>query len=548
MKKILYIIAIIALFLRCTTNKEVDLIVYNAKIYTVDSTFSTAEAFAVKNGIFVDIGTSQDILNRYHAKDIIDAHQKPIYPGFYDAHGHSFLLSKSIQEVDLVGTKSMNELIERLQDYHQKNPDKKWIVGNGWDQNLWEDTNFPTKDSLDLYFPDIPIFLTRVDYHAALVNNKALQIAQIDSAIFIEGGLIVTNESNLPTGVLIDNAMSLVQQYIPSETEEEMLKHLKQAHDSLFSVGLTSIIDAGLNEEQLDFLKSFYLKDSLKLRNYAMIFAEPHNIERYIRDGIYESERLTIKSIKMMADGALGSRGASLLENYSDADTKGFLLHPINDFDNAIKKLALSPFQVAVHAIGDSSNRLILDLYGKYLTNNEQRRWRIEHAQIINEEDLWKFKKYKIIPSIQPTHATSDMYWAIERLGPERIKGAYAYADLLNQYGKVAIGSDFPIEPINPIFSFHAAVTRQKQNNLPQEGFEPNQRLTREQALKGMTIWAAYSCFQEDKRGSIQKGKDADFVILDQDIMTIDTKDLRNTKVVRTVLAGETVYYNVQVK
>ena len=542
MKKILYIIAIIALFLRCTTNKEVDLIVYNAKIYTVDSTFSTAEAFAIKNGIFVDIGTSQDILNRYHAKDIIDAHQKPIYPGFYDAHGHSFLLSKSIQEVDLVGTKSMNELIERLQDYHQKNPDKKWIVGNGWDQNLWEDTNFPTKDSLDLYFPDIPIFLTRVDYHAALVNNKALQIAQIDSAIFIEGGLIVTNESNLPTGVLIDNAMSLVQQYIPAETEEEMLKHLKQAHDSLFSVGLTSIIDAGLNEEQLDFLKSFYLKDSLKLRNYEMIFAEPHNIERYIRDGIYESERLTIKSIKMMADGALGSRGASLLENYSDADTKGFLLHPINDFDNAIKKLALSPFQVAVHAIGDSSNRLILDLYGKYLTNNEQRRWRIEHAQIINEEDLWKFKKYKIIPSIQPTHATSDMYWAIERLGPERIKGAYAYADLLNQYGKVAIGSDFPIEPINPIFSFHAAVTRQDKNNLPYDGFEPTQKLTREQALKGMTIWAAFSCFQENKRGSIQKGKDADFVILDQDIMTIDAKDLRNTKVVRTVLAGETVY------
>lgn len=542
MKNILYILAIMLFFIRCTTNKEVDLIVYNAKIYTVDSTFSTAEAFAVKNGIFIDIGTSKDILKRYDAKEIIDAQQRPVYPGFYDAHGHSFLLSNAIQEVDLTGTKSLDELIERLKKYRQKNPDKKWIVGNGWDQNLWKDKNFPTKDSLDFYFPDIPIYLTRVDYHAALVNNKALQIAQIDTAQNVEGGLIVGDELGRPTGILVDNAMALVQKYIPTETETEVLKHLQQAQDSLFAVGLTSIVDAGLTDEQIDLLKIFYLKDSLKIRNYAMIFADPHHIERYIRDGIYESDRLTIKSVKMMADGALGSRGASLLENYSDDSTKGFLLHPVEEFETAIKKLALSPFQVAIHAIGDSSNRLILDLYGKYLTNNKARRWRVEHAQIISPEDFVKFKKYQIIPSIQPTHATSDMNWAVDRLGSERIKGAYAYQDLLKQYGKVAIGSDFPIEPINPLFGFHAAISRQDKNNLPKNGFEPNQKLNREQALRGMTIWAAFSCFQEDKRGSIQKGKDADFVILEDDIMTVDINKVRNIRTLRTVLAGETVY------
>lgn len=545
MRKIVYhtlLCIMIALCFACTTNKEVDLIVYNAKIYTVDSAFSTAEAFAVKNGVFIDIGKSQDILSRYHAKETIDAHQKAIYPGFYDAHGHSFLLSQSIQEVDLVGTKSMSELIRRLQTYRQKNPDKKWIVGSGWDQNLWEDKNFPTKDSLDAYFPDIPIFLTRVDYHAALVNEKALQIAQIDTTHAIEGGLIVRDSENRITGVLVDNAMQLVQKYIPGESESETLQHLRQAQDSLFAVGLTSIVDAGLNEEQLDMLKSFYLKDSLKIRNYAMIYANPKNIERYIRDGVYEKDRLTIRAIKMMADGTLGSRSAAMLQNYADADTKGLLLHTPEDFDHAIKKLADSPFQVAIHAIGDSSNRMILDLYGKYLTDNAQRRWRIEHAQVLHPDDFKKFRKYKIIPSVQPTHATSDMYWAVDRLGPERIKHAYAFADLLRQNEILAIGTDFPIEPINPLFSFHAAVSRQDANNLPKQGFEPQQKLTREQALRGMTIWAAYACFQEDKRGSIEKGKDADFVILDRDIMTADLKDLRNTTVLRTVLAGETVY------
>jgi predicted amidohydrolase YtcJ len=289
-------------------------------------------------------------------------------------------------------------------------------------------------------------------------------------------------------------------------------------------VGLTSIVDAGLDRNQLDILQKFYVDDSLKIRNYAMIMAEPHGIDKYIRDGVFQSERLTIRAVKLLADGALGSRGACLLQPYS------------------LRRLSKTGFQVATHAIGDSTNRVILDLYGKYLGEENNKRWRIEHAQIVDSADFVKFAKYKIIPSVQPTHATSDMYWAEKRLGQQRVKNAYAYRRLLDQYGKVAIGSDFPVEHINPLYGFHAAVARVDKTGYPNGGFQPDDALTREEALRGMTIWAAYACFQEKSRGSIQKGKDADFVILDKDIMTIPLGEIRDTKIRRTVVAGETVY------
>lgn len=542
MKRLLFALSLLNIFVSCTTNKEVDLIVFNAKIYTVDSLFTNKEAFAVKNGIFIDIGESTDILNRYKAKETIDADGKAVYPGFYDAHAHSFMLADFFQEVDLTGSTSMDEIVQKLQKYKSKNPTKKWIIGRGWDQNLFDEKVYPNRDSLDKYFPNTPIFLSRVDYHAALVNGKALEIAYIDSAQVIEGGLLLTDSLGIPNGILIDKAMELVQKHIPSSPEDQALKHLIQAQDSLFSVGLTSIVDAGLSNEELELLKQFYLYDSLKIRDYAMIFAEPHNIDSYLREGVYETERFTIKSIKMMADGALGSRGASLLTDYSDSPSKGFLLHSPEEFDGAIRRIAQSPYQLSIHAIGDSANRLILDLYGKHLTENKKRRWRIEHAQVVAPEDFAKFRKYQIIPSIQPTHATSDMYWVEERLGPERAKGAYAFKDLLKMYGKVALGSDFPVEHFNPLYGFHAAIARVDKNNLPEGGFQLQNALTREEALRGMTIWAAYACFQEKKRGSIEKGKDADFVILADDIMTADVDKLRNIKTLRTVIAGETVY------
>ncbi len=542
LKTNLIFLFLISLFISCTTNKQIDLIVYNAKVYTVDSLFSTVEAFAVNNGVIVELGDSQDLLNKYDAKEKLDVEGKFIYPGFYDAHAHFFMLAEGMDEVNLVGSKSFDEVLERLKAYASANPDKKWIIGNGWDQNLWEVKDFPTKDSLDKYFPNIPIYLTRVDYHAALANTSALQKASLDSAYFVEGGVISVNEEGLPDGILIDNAMQLVQSHIPKQQNSALLKILRRAQDSLLSVGLTSIVDAGLTKEQIESLKIFYNEDSLAIRDYAMVLANEQSVKDYLRSGTFESDRLTVRSFKLMADGALGSRGACLLHPYHDAPTNGFLLQSPEEFDKVIRRLANSNFQVNTHAIGDSANRIILDTYGKYLKDGKKRRWRIEHAQIIAPNDFDKFKEFQIIPSVQPTHATSDMYWAEDRIGPDRIKGAYAYKKLLEEYGLLALGSDFPVEHYNPLYGFHAAVARVDKVGYPEGGFQMENAITREQALRGMTIWAAYSCFQEKKRGSIEKGKDADFVILEDDIMTAPNEKLRDVKTLRTVIAGQTEY------
>ena len=542
LKTKLIFLFLISLFISCTTNKQIDLIVYNAKVYTVDSLFSTVEAFAVNNGVIVELGDSQDLLNKYDAKEKLDVEGKFIYPGFYDAHAHFFMLAEGMDEVNLVGSKSFDEVLERIKAYASANPEKKWIIGNGWDQNLWEVKDFPTKDSLDKYFPNIPIYLTRVDYHAALANSSALKKASLDSAYFVEGGVISVNEEGLPDGILIDNAMQLVQSHIPKQQNSALLKILRRAQDSLLSVGLTSIVDAGLTKEQIESLKIFYNEDSLAIRDYAMVLANEQSVKDYLRSGTFESDRLTVRSFKLMADGALGSRGACLLHPYHDAPTNGFLLQSPEEFDKVIKRLANSNFQVNTHAIGDSANRIILDTYGKYLKDGKKRRWRIEHAQIIAPNDFDKFKEFQIIPSVQPTHATSDMYWAEDRIGPDRIKGAYAYKKLLEEYGLLALGSDFPVEHYNPLYGFHAAVARVDKVGFPEGGFQMENAITREQALRGMTIWAAYSCFQENKRGSIEKGKDADFVILEEDIMTAPNEKLRDVKTLRTVIAGQTEY------
>ncbi|TYP92907.1 hypothetical protein BC792_1156 [Sphingobacterium allocomposti] len=532
----------VTLFLCCTTNKEVDLIVYNANIYTVDSSFSRAQAFAIKNGIFIDIGSSEEIMQKYTAKEHIDAQGRAIYPGLYDAHAHFFMLAELLEQVDLGGAQSIAEVVERLKAYQKAYPDKKWLVGGGWDQNLWDGKSFPSKDSLDKYFPETPVFLSRVDYHAAWVNSKALEAARISSAQTVEGGLIVSDTLGVPTGILLDNAMQLVSQYIPAAEERSLLLSLRRAQDSLLSVGLTSIVDAGLTLEQLEYLKKFYQQDSLKIRDYAMIAGNPGSIDKYIRDGFYESDRLTIRSVKLMADGALGSRGACLLDHYHDAATRGFLLHSPEEFDRVIERLALTDFQVNTHAIGDSANRLILDAYGRHLKDGKNRRWRIEHAQVVSPTDFAKFSRFHILPSVQPTHATSDMYWVEDRLGPQRVKGAYAYKELLKQYGKLALGSDFPVEHFNPLYGFHAAVARVDKTGFPKGGFQIENAISREDALRGMTIWAAFSCFQEKKRGSIERGKDADFVIMEKDIMTAPAEELRDIKTWRTVIGGETVF------
>lgn len=530
---------LISVLLSCSSKETADLVVINAKVYTVNAEFAMAEAFAVKDGKIIRVGTTEEIQRKYKAKETLDAQGKPVYPGFYDAHAHFPSLAEFLGEADLNGSRSFEEVVERLKAWEQKNPDRPWITGGGWDQNLWPGKQFPTKDLLDKAFPNKAVFISRVDYHAAVVNSKALELNNITSIREIPGGLI-GGKNNVPDGLLVDNAMGLI--HIPPLTEAQYLKQLQTAQDSLFSVGLTSIIDAGVSVSGLEVLKKFYKDRKLKIRDYAMVSASPASVDDYLDRGFYESDRLEIKSFKIVGDGALGSRGACLLEHYHDAPTKGFLLHSPAELDSMIEKISNSPFQVNAHAIGDSANRILLDLYGKHLTNNTNRRWRIEHAQIVAPADFPKFRQFSIIPSIQPTHATSDMYWAKDRIGAERMKGAYAYKHLLNEYGKVAIGSDFPVEHFNPLYGFHAAVARVDAKGYPKGGFQMQDVLTREETLKGMTIWAAYSCFQEYKRGSIEKGKDADFIILEDDIMTAPAEKLRTVKTLRTVVGGETVF------
>lgn len=543
MNKMLSITGVIAAVMVCSCNgtQQVDLIVYNATVYTVDSAFSKAEAFAVHDGEFVAVGTSAAIRKAYEADKIIDARGLPVYPGFYDAHAHFFGYAQTYGQADLTGASSYDEVIDRLEAFRSEHPDAPWLLGRGWDQNLWEDKSFPTRGRLDTAFPGIPVYLVRIDGHAALASGKALELGGIKGPTDMEGGLVEIRGGRT-TGVLVDNAMDLVSNVIPPPTEQQLIQFLQKAEDACLQVGLTTVSDAGLGRPALDLLDSLYAAGQLRIRNHAMVGLSQENLDHYLTAGPYVSDRFTVRAFKILADGALGSRGACLLHPYMDAATSGFLLYSPQAIDSAIARIADSDFQVATHAIGDSTNRLVLDIYGKYLKGENDRRWRIEHAQIVSPTDFDKFGSYDIIPSVQPTHATSDMYWAEDRVGPTRIKNAYAYRQLLEKAGLLALGSDFPVEHINPLYGFHAAVARVDRNNYPEGGFQSENAIDREAALRGMTIWAAYSVFEEDTRGSIEKGKKADFIRLEKDIMTIPATEIRDVTVLQTVIAGETVY------
>lgn len=527
----------------CQNRKKVaDQILHHGVIYTVDSTFSVQQAIAIRDGKILALGSNEDILDSFEADSVVDLEGRPMYPGFYDAHAHFFGLAEGFQSADLVGVASEEELIERLLSFRSEHPDNPWILGHGWDQNRWPNSRFPNKNLLDEHFPDIPVYLTRIDYHAAFVNSKALNLSGTDQVKPVSGGLI-EGSGGEPSGILIDKAMDLVADRIPEPDDERMEFLLKQAEAACLSVGLTTIADAGLAPTQIELLEKLYARDALQIRDYAMIMLSEESLKKYLEKGISTSDRLDVRSFKIVGDGALGSRGACLLSPYSDApDRSGFLLLQPDLLEQVIKMVANSPFQLNIHAIGDSTNRQVLDLYGKYIGSDENRRWRIEHAQIVHENDFRKFKDYHIIPSIQPTHATSDMFWARERIGSDRLKNAYAYQRLLEQRGLVALGSDFPVEHYNPLYGFHAAVARVNSESEPSGGFQKEDALSREDALRGMTLWAAYACFQEDNRGSLEPGKFADFVVLKEDIMKLPENKLRETKVSLTAVNGKLVF------
>lgn len=516
--------------------EEVDLVIINAKIYTVDKSFSKAEAFAVKKGKFVAVGSSEEIRKTYTADQIVDADGRTITPGLIDAHCHFYGLGLSQQIVDLVGTKSYAAVLERVQEFQKENP-KKFIRGRGWDQNDWEVKEFPTRKELDVLFPDTPVALERIDGHAYLVNQAALDLAGIDWSTKVEGGEIVRAAIGI-SGILIDNPMRLIDSVIPPPSLNTQIQALKDAERICMNYGLTTVNDAGLDRSTIELIDSLQQNGELSIRVYAMISNTPENLDYYLYQGPVKTEKLNVRSVKVYGDGALGSRGAVLKESYSDKrGHHGAMVTPVAEIEDLARRIAISEYQMNTHAIGDSANAVVLRAYNKVLSGQKDRRWKIEHAQVIDSIDFDYFKN-GIIPSVQPTHATSDMYWVEERLGEERVKGAYAFKTLLRKAGILALGTDFPVEQVSPFLTFYAAITRQDIQEYPEGGFQQKDILTREEALRGMTIWAAYSNFEEDEKGSIEAGKFADFTIYNKDMMTVPVKEILTIMAEQTYVGG----------
>ena len=539
----LFATAAIALFLTsCSGPKKVDTIVVNGVIYTVDSSFSTAQAMAIKDGIIVATGTDAEILAAYTSTEKIDAKGQAVYPGFIDAHAHFVGYGKSLFQVDLFGTTSWEEAVERVKVFAAAHPELAWIEGRGWDQNKWPGKKYPTNALLNSLFPNTPVVLQRVDGHAAIANQKVFDIAGVKPGQTIVGGEVETKNGIL-TGVLIDNAKGLVYNSIPAVTKQTYTQWLQAAQKNCFAQGLTTVTDCGLDISDINFIDTLQREGKINMRLFAMLSDNPENLTAYLKRGPYKTDKLFVNGFKVYADGALGSRGACLLHNYEDRkDWTGFLLANISHYDSLASVLAASKFQMCTHAIGDSANRQILNIYNKYLQKGNDKRWRIEHAQVVNPADFNLFGAAAVVPSVQPTHATSDMYWAAERLGNERMKGAYAYKQLMDQNGWIPLGTDFPVEDISPFKTFLAAVGRVDAKGFPEGGFQMENGLTREQTIKGMTIWAAKASFLEKEVGSLEAGKKADFIILAQDLMQVPVNKILDTKVVATYSGGKKVF------
>jgi hypothetical protein len=534
-------ITMVSSFSACQHKPAADLLVFNARIHTVDSAFSIFDAMLIRDGRILATGNKETLLKNYTVKDSLDAGGKFIYPGFIDAHAHFEGYASSLQRVNLVDTKSWDEVVSRSQSFASEYPDG-WLQGRGWDQNDWDVKQFPTNDRLNELFPDRPVMLTRIDGHAAIANQKALDIAGVRPGDKLTGGDVVTRDGKL-TGLLIDNAVDLVSQKIPAADRMQLQKGLKAAEENCFAMGLTTVDDCGLSYESVEIIRQLQDSGHLRMRLYVMLSDHPKNYDYLQKKGIIQTGRLHVRGFKLYGDGALGSRGACLLEPYADQPGHyGFLLSNPSHFDSVAAWLINTDFQMCTHAIGDSGNRTLLNIYGKYLKGKNDRRWRIEHAQVVNREDFNLFGTYSIIPSVQPTHATSDMYWAGDRLGAEREKGAYAYKQLLNENGWIPLGTDFPVEDISTFKTFFAAVVRKDAKGWPEQGYQKENALSREEALRGMTIWAARSNFEEKEKGSLEIGKYADFIILDRDLMTVPEGEILGTRVINTFLNGEKVY------
>ena len=536
MKKYIFCWLCVLVLLSCSTKEQVDLLVYNALIYTVDDDFSMAEAFAVKDGRFVAAGSAFNIRARYASDREVDMQGAPVYPGFHDAHCHFISLGRNLSLANLRGSASYDEILERIAAHYAAYP-SEWIAGVGWDQNLWPEKRFPTNEELNRLYPNTPVVLKRVDGHAVVANEEAIRRAGLKpgDATILPGEAFTTN--GMFTGLFLENTADRFWGMIPEPSTEELVDLIVRAANLCYQHGLTSVSDAGLSLSLIQLLDTLQQSGRLSIRVDAWIEPSEANFERF--KAPYRTDRLTVSCLKLYMDGALGSRGAWMLTPYSDEPTTtGIRVITDEQFLDYCQRAYDAGLQVATHCIGDAANQHTIRLYANFLKGENDLRWRIEHAKIVAPEDFEHFKRYSIVPSVQPVHATSDMFWAADRVG-NRLQGGYAFRELKDQLGWLPFGTDFPVEDVNPIHTFFAAVYRKNTDFLPAGGFQTENALSREDALRAMTIWAAKASFDEARKGSIESGKWADFVTLDRDIMTAAEQDILETRVVSVYIAGE---------
>ncbi len=562
--KISFILIVSSLILlqSCMKGESADLVIHNANIHTMVDGAKIVEAIAIKDGKIVEVGSERQILNKYSAKKYIDAESKDIYPGFIDAHGHIMSYARQKLSVDLVGCKSYDEMLVRIEKYQSKY-NRKFIIGRGWDQSRWKGDEMPTNERLNELFPDIPVCLFRIDGHAILANDYLIKKSDVIKKFnkdeeLNQGGYIITKvlkenqfisreygraplEFVMNTGVFVDNAMNPILDILPDFPEKELNEAILEVQSELLAYGITGVHEAGLKRHEVEILEELMENKSLHLNIYGMLLPTEDNIEFARENGVYQKDNLTIRSFKVYGDGALGSRGAFMKEVYSDKHNhQGYLTTSLKRMTEIATICEEVNYQMNTHAIGDSTNRVMLEIYQDIYSVQPDHRWRIEHAQIVDPNDFYLFAKAGVFPSVQPTHATSDQGWAESRVGEERMKGAYSYRTLLNQFGMIAIGTDFPVELTDPFATIHAAVNRKNTENIPVNGFLSNESITVEQCIKGMTIWAAFASFQENQLGTLEKGKDATLVIFDRPVSAV--ADYHYNFAHTTIINGKIVY------
>ncbi len=552
--KIILIVAILiiislVLYLFIIKTNRADMILINGNIYTLDNTQPLAEAIAIKNGKIAAVGKTDLVLEKYQSENVVDLKGKTVVPGLIDAHAHMFGLGQMLNSLILVGMKSSAEISLLVGEKAKSLNKGEWIYGRGWDQTLWINKNFPDKYILDEVSPDNPVILGRIDGHAIWVNQKAMDIAKIDNTTpDIQGGVIIRNSDGFPTGIFIDKAAELIEKSVPAPSEDEIENSILLAAKECVKFGLTEVHDMGLNSQIIKIYKKLALEKKLPIRIYGAIEAPGAAWDAEIKNKPtlgFADDMFNLRAVKMYADGALGSRGAALVENYSDdPGNRGITIMADADMEMISKEAIQKGYQVCIHAIGDRANHIVLNLFERLnaSTVKQDIRSRIEHAQVILQDDIPRFKKLNVLPSMQPIHATSDMDWVEDRLGTDRVKGAYAWKSLINSGSIIPAGSDFPNDIMQPLWGFYAAVTRTDQDGNPDGGWYPDQIMTRNEALKAYTTWAAFAGFAEKKKGTIEVGKYADITVLSNDIMTIPAKEILTTNIVMTIVNGNVVY------